>query len=66
MTGRLDRHGRTQLTAVAVTHDRLQLLVVAPTRELAVQVYGVARKLSAGGSKFSHWHSVIPQQQPKS
>jgi len=28
--------------------DRLQLIVVAPTRELAVQVHGVAKKLSAG------------------
>ena len=31
--------------------ERLQLIVVAPTRELAVQVYGVATRLATGSKK---------------
>lgn len=38
---------------------KLQLVVVSPTRELAVQVYGIAKKLSSGSKKSKRQIRVV-------
>lgn len=38
---------------------KLQLVVVSPTRELAVQVYGIAKKLSSGSKKNKRQIRVV-------